>query len=1498
MNFNIKFDNKYIKPITIALTTIITIWFITASLYVFALPKVINIQSRIPQIQYIFNQKTGLTLEIKNPSIKTYFSGIFSAKADEIGIYDTDNDVVFKTSTPSFKVQPLKLIFKKLSIREIKAQDTILNITRFGNKEFGADVFSYRGKKLPVEIQLQGSKIEIGKYKIFFEDKYLKKNLSLEGSEFVLKPMTRKLSELTTDGKINIDKRTASFNFNIISNFLIKDKFNFGDYSIAGKITNLDLQAFAPYLDNIWKLKNAKGIININFSTGENKKNIAEIDVKAQDISINEGDFEKQFVAKGKTELNVRISEANGDLSLEGLKFKTPTIELFAKGTIADYLKDKPRLNIAATLAPSKLASIIDLLPYGICKEINILKGCGMSADVSGAIKIVGKLPKPKVYGNAEAVNAHALRGIEKSHSAVIKLKFEDTLLYSTVDVLTNTNGVFHLTGTSHIYEDDWDIFDIETKKEIDLRLVKAILVPVSQLFDFPIGPVPMLTVYSGTGTAKMHIKGKRKDKENSKIDGYVDIKGGNARFDGINTLVTNINLPLKFVQDKIFFDTKTAYVSGYPLTVTGHCDTRGNLVFNVGSNNISANKLLNIVNTSEVLEDVKKAIDVLNKVGGNVKFTASLKGVIDVKDNFFEAIQKLAMDGNVELKNNTAVLKGFDTPFYGANGKIHFTEKIAEAKGLKIKFGGSGVSADLKSDIQKGKKPTTEIYVTGNSLNTYDTVCLVMKSDIARSMGVKVNKIPIFRGKHTLEFRSKLNNNIPDLNTIQAEIKILPSVQGGRVQVPSGEINVANGNVSIKNLNIKADNSKIGINGTVKHFSAKNPEYNISAKGSDISVKTLTDLAGLFPPQIKKSIQSCKDYRGLLGINLLFTAKGANGSVNLKDFGFRHIKSDVPVYFAYLPIKMTTNRISLNNVIGSVGNTGRSPIFFNINIDNYMKIPIVKGTLAAKTNPLFIERYINTKLSHPIKASGEISLNAEINGSIDSLKILPKIKLPKETDITYLSSNFGDSDLSREIKGELILHPKDLIIKKLEYIKFPTTDSGRTYAMPMWVLNGKADLIKGIYVPTNLNFSTYRNLPAKLLNFAFKKSLIKSGEFNCNLNYKLKNNTPKIIGSFNLENAGIPMYNTIIKSGKARINEENIYLTVDGNSVNTSYSIRSNIANSIKKPYRIKLLDIKSKQMDLEQLVAVIYKWSLDAYMNASMNNTVNVDISDFTIDKGIFSVDKISYKTCPIENFVANFDLNKNSVLTINSETFKMTGGTVNGLLKYNFQNGDTQGNLKIKGIDSNSAAYSFLGLKNQINGRLDGDMSIKTYGIEDMERLKNLNGKINFRIAHGNMPKLGSLEYLLRAGNLLKSGLTTLSVNGLIDLLKPFKQGSFTRITGFLYIKNGNINNFSTYSQGTNMSLYMTGDYNIADADANIVIFGKLGKKIDGLLGPVGNVSTNTLFNLIPWTKENSEYTKEIQKIPNIEYQNQDVRVFRATVNGNINETNSATSFKWVR
>ena len=370
------------------------------------------------------------------------------------------------------------------------------------------------------------------------------------------------------------------------------------------------------------------------------------------------------------------------------------------------------------------------------------------------------------------------------------------------------------------------------------------------------------------------------------------------------------------------------------------------------------------------------------------------------------------------------------------------------------------------------------------------------------------------------------------------------------------------------------------------------------------------------------------------------------------------------------------------------------------------------------------------------------------------------------------------------------------------------------------------------------------------------------------------------------------------IKDGKILADKNIVNIETLGSIIETNFSINSKIENSLLLPIQIKNVEINASKINLEKFIETINKWSIDAYTNANLSTKVNMDISDILINKGKLNIKRIEYKTCPMEDFNAIFSFNKNADLNIVAKDFKMTGGNLDSEIIYNFKTGKTTGKFIAKGIDSNGAASSFLGLENQISGKLDGEVTIQTEGLEDIQKVKNLNGQILFKVKDGNMQKLGSLEYLLRASNIIDSGLTTLSVNNFIELFKPFKQGNFSNINGHLNIIQGNIQDIEIFSQGKNMSLYILGKYNIEDINADIEVYGRLGKKIDNILGSIGNLSINTLFSLIPIEKELNLYEKEIQKIPEIEYKNNDVKMFRATVKGNINKNDSASSFKWIK
>ena len=245
-----------------------------------------------------------------------------------------------------------------------------------------------------------------------------------------------------------------------------------------------------------------------------------------------------------------------------------------------------------------------------------------------------------------------------------------------------------------------------------------------------------------------------------------------------------------------------------------------------------------------------------------------------------------------------------------------------------------------------------------------------------------------------------------------------------------------------------------------------------------------------------------------------------------------------------------------------------------------------------------------------------------------------------------------------------------------------------------------------------------------------------------------------------------------------------------------------------------------------------------------------------------------------------------------------FDIAQGIVNGNFRYNIS--DRKTNLDIHLTDANAAIMSeaLFDLKGQIYGSVNGDFELACLG---NECFKTLSGKGSFKAANGRMPKLGSLEYLLKAGNIWKSGLTGLSINSLIDLVTPLKTGNFESISGDIHISKGIADVINIYSSGKDLNMYMTGSYNILTSMADLKIFGSLTKNITTVFGKIKNASLNTLFNTIPGINDNTEkllLQKEIGKIPNIKDVTDIYRIFAVEVNGDINGTDYVKSFRWVK
>lgn len=1464
--------------------------------YVLFFPKMINIEEKLPFIEKIVKEYTEKSLQTENVELKTFPSFAFEISAKSIALYNKDKTRLFYANSPSVKIQPLNLFFKTLKIDSLNANDVIFDASDLQEA-------IYRKKltqkvELPINIDINRASINVEGYLVLFKDKYLNKNLSLKGKKFELSPVSRKISQLTTDGTLDIDNKICSFNLNVKSNFIIKNKPDFEGYSAEGNITNIDLQTIAPYLNTFTDYKNAKGIININVNSEKvkHKDNLTEINVIMKDISVNEGILSKQILAKGVTTAKARFFANGKVLDFEDVKIDNKNFGFSMRGKIQNYQKEIPYIDLNFVIPKTKAENVIDIIPHGILKELDVVKENGVFGNVVGEFSVKGKFPKLELSGAINASDVHAVRGFEKTHVGKIDVTFNGSKSLIDVEVDTPSGAKFLLNGNADVDQSVPSKFDMHTENgNLQLDMVRAILVPVSQLFNFELGPVPMFHIKSGTGNAELHIFGTR---EIATIDGFVNIFNGYATFDGVNANLGKINLRLDFKDKDVSFNTKNATVNGYPAKVYGLCTLLGNVNLHIDSPKINANVLKNVVTTSSLTKEMSDSLNAIEKATGDMKVAIFMHGQVDrFSKNLAKEMKKLKIDGKLQLLGNTMKIKGFGAPISSVVGKINFSETDIKGENLKIKLGSSHLTASLTGTLPKDNKQSIlNISVSGTNLNLSDTLNFVSKANLSNN--ISLNSIPNLNARHSLKMTAKLDGDNIDLRKVYAELKITSADTNKQFYAPSGEIFVKEGNVLINKLSVKADKSSLFVNGDVRNFYAKKPLYDLTVNGSNLSVRTLHGLASL-SPQIKPYAKQIKDCNGTLNVNLKASDRGISGNADFKNLSFRHIKSDVPVSFANLPIKFTNRTILLKNIVGEIGRTGCSPIFANVVIENYLKLPVIKGSIAIKPTTLFVERYINTKFLHPIKLTGDVGINVNLSGSVDSLGIYPTIKFNKDSDISYLSANLGDMDVLREISGEMILKPTVLNIKKLNYTKYPENADGKKISVPMWTMNGSFKKHRNLYLPQNVSFTTHQSLPAKMLNFVFKKSLIKSGFFNCVLRYRDNGNSPKIYGVGSISNAEIPLYNLKIKNGKLSADDREIHLTADGDMVSTGYKIKTDVENSLKMPIKIKKSETSVQYLNLARLISVLNQWSIESYKNSKIKTAVStVNVSDVLVEKGILNVKLIDYKNCPIEDFKAVFSLDKNSILKIDTENFKITNGNAFGSITYNIKNGETKSNVRMKGVDSNIIATSFLGLKNQITGKLDGNANITTVGLTDRERLKNTNGIIGFHMEDGTIPKLGSIEYLLRASTLLRSGLTSLSVNNFIELLKPFKTGTFSKISGCLYLKNGVLKDIAVFSQGENLSLYVTGDYDIAESESHAIVYGKLGKKTEGLLGPVGNLSASTLFALIPRSDNVTEYEKEISKIPDIEYKNQDVRIFRATVDGDINIDKVSTSFKWIK
>ncbi len=1514
MCLNFYYINNIINIMKRFIKILVTL-IIIESIYLYVFPLGLEKIAQSNRLQNIISSKTNIKAEYNKLKIKTHIKPDITIKTSKLSLTDKNiNQNVIYGSNITLKISLWDLIFKKINLKNLTADYINLNIERDKNGVFNFEkLFNSSGKK-SFKAKIKKNNININNLNINIQDETLNKDYKITANPFLINAEKNKKLEIKTVGNILSNQEKSDFDLDMIIKLPVSKAPETDAIKGSCLIYNLDIKNFEPFIKNYVNkdIQQLQGIFEyIQISTVyENEHNQIILNTKFKNLQFNYKDWEDKINASGENIVNGNIEIHNNLIKINSFNYKADKVNGNLDGKIITSKEQKPYLDLNIKVDNSKAENIVPLLPPNLPVEYRTtgkIKRYGVFGDVEGKLNIKGNIPHPDITGYMTGKNVHILdKSLHKLHKGTINLNFDKRIL--NMDILVNLfdNQQAKVNGSIHMYRDGVNHVTVKTTDNIDFPLAQKIIIPISKVFNFQLGPITEMDITSGKGIIDLDIQGSM---DFISINGYSSFDKAKLTYNGLFGEVYNGKGRLDFKNDVITFKTERAFVKTNPLKINGKVRINGNLDFDIISEHAQADDLLEIINKSSLLKDVKEGLAVITGAKGVTQLFVNMKAKI-VPVPFGqpplppeEAFEDMKVKGSLYMFSDSCFIEGFKTPIESIKGIVDFTETEVNLNELTAVSGTSPlkISGKIINDLQT-KIPDINILITSNNVNLKDTIKFLTKSYLYPENYPDLSSLYNIASKHDLYFTYKAKSIDFLTDKAYAVMNFIPDKENNPIKAKSGRIILDKSTVKVENVNADLLDANLTVNGEVLKVDTVNPVYNLKIHSDNVNLEKLNDInkITILPPQLKQIFNQFNNYKGKADINLNLMKNIPNGDILFKNISLNHIKTGIPFKFDNFKVFIKDNKILINSISADIGTM---PFFGNLTISNLNKIPAINGYYTSKITNTFIKNYLPKEFSQNLDFIGDIIFTGNISGNENSINFEPRFVMNPEADIIYQGANFGETAEKREFNGKFIIQKDKIDIKKFNYIKYINSQNNKTYPMIFSTLQGILTREGNNYVPEKIDFKTNKNISARILNLFLKNPIIKQGTFNCDLKYDYDKvyKTAKLLGSMDCRNLDLTLFDTLLKNIKINAQKDEININLFGYMADSKLNIKSAIVNNLTEKPKIKSLSIYSDYFDSNKFLEHLSK--INNAMNTN-NKIKNIDLAGLTIDNGSLEVKELTIRALMAENLKSDFSIDKNGIFTANNMQIDVGQGKINGKLSYNLTKDKLKGNFVLNNVDSNYVAQTMFAGENQIYGNANGEINIQTKGIlqGNEEIIKNLSGDINFEILDGRMPKLGSLEYLLRAGNIIKSGITGLTLNSILEILNLVKTGYFSKITGSCSIKNGIADNIEIFSTGENLSLYIHGKYDIANTNADMEVLGKLSKRISTIFGKVGNTSLNTFFKLIPGISlldfGKKDFIENVEKIPSFTNGDYESRMFQAVIDGNINSSSYVQSFKWIK
>lgn len=1457
--------------------------------YYLVVPFAVNISDRLPALSQDIEANYGVKLSIENPKLKM---GILPAawfSADEITITKTGALPPLILKQANLKIDILPLLLGKIHIKYFSAKTLNARVIFNKNMSFSLAGLPISQKNKP-KVSINGAKINITNYKIGIKDEIQNKYIRINGKIFKINEFdSSKKIDFTIKSIIEVDKNISKINANIICKLPLKNNFRDNESILNGEISNFKLQNFSPLISKITKKKilKAYGTINLRAKTSKfRNKNLVAVNIATKNLYV-------LFKNKSKITTN-KILTTKGLFEIENNKLNIIKLSVIEKnlnlkidGEIDKIRAKNKKFRLDFNIKKSRSEDIVNLLPPFKIKtsQVNIdkLKKYNFYSDINTKISLCGCVKNPKLYGKILVQNAYIIKPIKNSPKATLKFIFagKKMLMRSTVPVSAKERvlvlGKFEMFGkhTTDLY--------IKTTKNINLSIVESVLIPLHEILGFDLGPLPMMKL-QGIGNVELKVKGS---KLNPHLWGHFDFRNGTLQFKKVNAQIKNATGSLIFDNQNTIFRMKKATLNSVPISISGTCTVKGKLNFIAKSVGQDANKMLQILKTSPLLKASVKQIDLLESASGKLDLSFNIYGKSkNAKKIIFN--KNIFVDGIVDFHNVDFKIKNTKVKIKNSTGRLIFKNQTIEAKIT------SSIGKSLMLINGKIGHNHAHINVSSQSLQA---------RDLLEYLGL-INKTFKIHGLINAKFKIEANYDGQikfNLNKLNLNISVLkPEKKNADILINNGSIILKHGKLIIKNLSVIAKHSKCYINGDISNLLKNNRKFNGRIYLNNFNFSEIKYLSKYLKLS-NKNKNLLKQFSNInIHQNVLIKVKNnkLKTTIQLKNVSFTYLPEQLPIKFYSGFAELNGDKITLYRANATVESM---PLLFDGTIRNIYKNPNINLYINTKPTQQFIDKIINKDSLYPLKIKGDTLLSARFTGKPNDFNIKSEFSISEDSYIQYMGGILGDKENPIRIYSDLNFKNNKIQIKNFQYDKLISSQNNKEFISPQLFANGILTFAgKNIYIH-NLHVITQNPTDAKIFNIFFGKSIAKQGVFTSNILVNGLATNPILSGTANFTGVDIPLLDSTLKDINMTFKGNKLFITSMGNILSNKVALNATMANSFVPPYIVDNIEVNCDKLDLNKLSNSISNFQDEIGERQISTSKRNFDIKDLIIKNANINARRIYVNGLKAKDFNSKLTLDDTMHLNIENFKFSIADGFVKGAFQYSFFNHSAGIDLSVSNANANELASAIFDLPDQLYGDLDGHLNMYCNGKTHKSCMDTLGGYGGFDVKHGRMPKLGSLEYLLKAANLVKSGITGVTVNNIIDLVTPLKTGEFSNIRGNFKISSGIAHPIEIYSKGKDLDLFIDGAYNFSTSNADMNVFGRLSKKISTVLGPIGNASLSTLFNFIPGLNlddpNNANFINQINKIPGFELNDKRYRIFNAKIYGDISGENYVQTFKWV-